>query len=100
MAKFSVWANRSRGVAAGVLVIAVLFALLAGGCSRKKSYSQDTPDDVIRSATAMVKNGETRRLTDLIYADSPEMRAFLNQLGKLFETMQKLSVASAKHFPD
>src|SRR5689334_21649860 len=48
----------------------------------------------------MVNAGDTRRLADLIYADYPEMRSVLNQLGRLFETMQKLSVASAKRFPD
>jgi hypothetical protein len=82
------------------LSIACCLALLLTSCSRPRpSYSQSTPDDVLKSAVAMIKNGDTQKLTDLFYADSPEMRSVLNQLGKLLASMQKLSVASSKRFP-
>jgi hypothetical protein len=77
----------------------ILLAICIVGCSRRPQYPQKTPDDALRAAIAMVKNGETRKLSDLIYADTPEMRAVLNQLGKVLDSMQKLSVASAKRFP-
>jgi hypothetical protein len=83
-------------------ILALIMAacmLCGGGCSRKRQYSQDSPDETIRSAAAMIKNGDTHRLSDLIYAESPEMRAVLNQLGKVLGSMQSLSVISAKKFP-
>lgn len=81
-------------------VLACLIGLVGlYGCGRRPTYSQATPDDVIRSAVAMVKNGDTARLGDLIYADSPEMRVFLDRLGQLFGRMQKLATAVEKRFP-
>lgn len=83
-----------------VIVAALAFVLLmGGGCKRASTYSQDTPDDVLKSAVAMVKNNETRRLTELVYADSPEMRALLRRLGLLMQDMQELSKASAQRWP-
>lgn len=78
-------------------LVAVL--LLVGGCKRANTYSQDTPDDVLKSAAAMVKNNETRRLTELIHADSVEMRALLRRLGVLMQNMQELSKAAADRWP-
>lgn len=84
-----------------LLVALVLVILVLPGCQRRdRSYSQATPDDVIRSAAAMVKNGETRRLTELIYADSPEMRSLLQRLGRLFERTQSLSRSVEKRWPE
>lgn len=83
-------------------ILPLLMLVLIGltSCSRPRpSYSQSTPDDVLKTAVAMIKNGDTQRLTDLLYADSPEMRSVLNQLGKLLASMQRLSVSSAKRFP-
>lgn len=84
------------GVLCAMLVITPLLASCSG---RERGYSQDTPDDVVRSAVAMVKSGDTSKLSTLIYADSPEMRAVLRELGKLLKSMQTLSVAAAKAFP-
>ncbi len=63
------------------------------------SYNQSTPDVVLRAAVGMIKNGETKKLSNLLYADTPEMRSVLNQLGTVLESMQQLSVSSAKRFP-
>lgn len=84
------------------VVLAVLLALVLGGvgCERKRTYRQETPDDVIQSALEMVKAGDTERLSDLVYADSPEMRALLNRLGVLFGHMQELARAAEARFPE
>lgn len=99
--------SRNPSVLASWLVPAIGFVaaltLLLGSssCSRReRGYSQETPDDVIRSAIAMVKAGDTAKLSNLMYADSLEMRAVLRELGKLLQSMQKLSVASAQRFPE
>lgn len=92
--------RRRFGPAWAVALLAVVCVGL-GACERKRAvYRQDSPDDVIESAVQMVKNGDTRRLGDLIYADSPEMRVFLTRLGDLFGHMQKLAGAAGQKFPD
>lgn len=80
-------------------LLAAAWAVGLGGCNRKRTYSQATPDDVIRSAVEMVKNKDTKRLGDLVYADTPEMRFFLDRLGELFGRMQVLAAAVEKRFP-
>lgn len=77
---------------AGVLALAA--------CDRPKRYSQETPDDVLRSAVEMIRDGQTQRLPDLIWADSDQMRRMLDQLGRLFGNMQKLAAATQQRFPD
>ncbi|HVU65429.1 MAG TPA: hypothetical protein VHC70_15720 [Phycisphaerales bacterium] len=87
-------------IACSLLVLGVLLGAMGNaGCSRQREYSQSSPDETLKSAIAMIKAGDTRRLSDLIYAEGPEMRAVLNRLGGLLGDMQKLSVASAKRFP-
>lgn len=80
-------------------MLIVAWALCIGGCERKRTYSQARPDDVIRSAVEMVKNKDTKRLGELVYADTPEMRFFLDRLGDLFGRMQVLAAAVEKRFP-
>ncbi|HMN39311.1 MAG TPA: hypothetical protein PKE29_00595 [Phycisphaerales bacterium] len=83
-----------------IVLLLALGALFAPACSRRAArYSQATPDDTIQSAVAMIKNGDTERLTDLMYADGPEMRSVLKRLGKLLASMQRLSVSTARRFP-
>lgn len=85
---------------AGAFSLALLAMLCVWACEAKKNYPQSSPDDVIKAAVGMVKNGETAKLPDLIYAEGPEMRFVLNQLGKLLQSMQELSKASAARFPE
>jgi hypothetical protein len=80
-------------------LLAAAAAVLAG-CNRQKEYSQDTPDDVLRSAAEMIRDGQTQRLPDLIAADNDEMRRMLNRLGVLFGNMQQLALAAQERFPD
>lgn len=75
-------------------------AVMLGGCDRPKKYSQETPDDVLRSAAEMIRDGQTQRLPDLIHADNEQMRRMLDQLGRLFGNMQKLAAAAQQRFPD
>ncbi len=69
-------------------------------CGRSDEYSQSTPEDVLASVIAMVKNGEPGKLPRLIYADSREYRTVLNRLGTLLDSLQGLAVAMRERFPD
>lgn len=94
--------HTSRRVAGRWVVAAAAVGLAlttAAGCRRSSGYSQATPDDVIKSAKLMVEKGDARRLSDLIYADTPEMRAILDQLGGLLASVQDLAVTIEKQFP-
>lgn len=108
--------GRRVDVACGILAAvkrsamhAVMLAVLAvsvlsvPGCSdsdNDKGYSQAKPDELLRTAALMVRNGEPGKITTLIYADSREMRAVLNRLGKLLDSMQKLAATVAAKFPE
>lgn len=72
--------------------------ILLCGCSRDP-YSQATPQDTLASAQLMVKNGEAEKLPRLIHADSPEMRRWLNTLGRLLGDMETLSATVAEKYP-
>jgi len=76
------------GVFAGILL-----------ATQRKEYSQATPEDVLASAIQMVRDGNTERLADLIYADNVEYRSTLTRLGHLFGTMQDLGKEMARAFP-
>ncbi|HYD00086.1 MAG TPA: hypothetical protein VEB22_02570, partial [Phycisphaerales bacterium] len=77
------------GVFAGILL-----------ATQRKEYSQATPEDVLASAIQMVRDGNTERIADLIYADNVEYRTTLTRLGHLFGTMQGLGKAMAERFPN
>lgn len=93
--------QRVAGVAA-VCVLLGLFATLAYALlARPKAvYSQGSPDDLVASAVSMVKNGDAKLLTRLIYADNDEMRKSLNRLGVLLDHMQGLAKAINRQFPE
>src|SRR6185436_8189703 len=78
------------------IVVAGVMALAAG---RAPKYSQESPDDVVRSAVAMVKNGDAQLLPELLSADSDEMRITLRRLGVLTGHLQDLAKAIGKRFP-
>lgn len=80
----------ARVMAAGAI------AMAAGACTH---YSQDTPEAVLASARQMVKEGHADHLTDLIYADSKQMRTLLDQLGGLLGDLQDLALAVQKAYP-
>jgi len=84
-----------RALLAVVLSGALL--LSASGCRR--TYAQDTPEAVLASAKQMVKDGQARHLTDLVYADSPQMRELLNDTGHVFAALQRLADSVQKKYP-
>jgi hypothetical protein len=88
---------RTRDARRGLLALACCVScLLLPACSR---YDQDTPESVLVSARQMVQDGHAERLTDLIYADSPQMRALLDQIGGLMGTLQDLALTVQKAYP-
>lgn len=82
-----------------VWVLLIACASMVGCGERPKTYSQETPDDVLKSAVLMVKNRETEKLGTLIWSEGPEMKVMLSRLGVLLGNMQKLSVAATEKFP-
>lgn len=95
----SAWSRRVA-VVAGITLVAL--GALAGGCSKKKTYtySQQTPQDVLDSLMAMIKNGDVKNIPDLIYADSKEYRLVLNRFGSMLERLGEVSAAVAQRFPN
>ncbi|MBX3358901.1 MAG: hypothetical protein KF745_10785 [Phycisphaeraceae bacterium] len=70
------------------------------GCKPRHTYSQATPDDVVKSAVEMVKNNEANRLSDLVFAESAHMRAVLDRLGVFLGHLQQLAGAIQERFPE
>lgn len=87
-----------RHAAAGAVVVLAL--CLVVGCGRKRTYSQATPEDVVKSAVEMVKANDAGQLPNLVYAESEEMRGLMNRVGVLFQHLQELSQAASKRWPE
>ncbi|MBC7833762.1 MAG: hypothetical protein H7Y88_01500 [Phycisphaerales bacterium] len=85
---------RSLGLVVGLSLVWL------SGCDERVSYSQRSPDEVVKSAVAMVQNGDADRLDDLIYADSEKMRAVLNRLGVTLGHVQLLAATLQAKFPE
>ena len=93
--------NRVIAACAAVVVLSLgVTAVVVLGGLGKPYYSQATPDDVLRSAIAMVKNGDAKLLPNLIHADTPEMRGSLDRLGVLLGHMQQLAGSIRERFPE
>jgi hypothetical protein len=91
--------ERSMLMARLIVVLAILPLLVGSwGCGRQ--YSQDTPDDVLRSARAMVENGDAHRLPDLLHAETPELRQLLTQFGKVMGSLQALALELHRAYPE
>lgn len=73
-------------------------ASLLGACERR--YPQDSAQAVIASARRMVERDHAERLTDLIYADSKDMRELLDHVGALLGSLQDLGTELERTFPD
>ncbi|MGH7130370.1 MAG: hypothetical protein ACREJO_00275 [Phycisphaerales bacterium] len=87
-------------IAAAVIALgAGLFFVLKPGAAL--GYSQSTPDDTLRTAIAMVKNGDAEKIpTQLIHADKPELRSVLKRLSEMFASIQALAFEINRCFPD
>ncbi|MEM7755447.1 MAG: hypothetical protein AAF297_07400 [Planctomycetota bacterium] len=82
------------------LVLSVLVAALWGCDRRDTAYDLGTPEGTIEAATGMVAEGRADRLSELIEADSPEMRSLLNQFGRMLGELQRLGEAVEANFPE
>lgn len=83
-------------VFAGALLAAAM--LWAGGCG-DRGYSQETPDDVLRTARTMIERGEARKIGGLFYAENDDMRKVLDNFGVLLGNLQRLGQAVGENFP-
>lgn len=81
-------------------ILFALSALVFAGCGNKATYSQKSPDAVVRTARLMVENGDVAKLPDLIYAHETDMRLVLNRLGVLLGDLQELATELQNRFPD
>lgn len=92
----------SSRILLGVCLVA-LALIVAGvpGCRKKPTaYDQSSPEAVLAAAKAMVANGETRRLTQLIQADSSDLRALWDRVGFLLGDVQDLATQLNQAFPE
>lgn len=83
-----------------MVLVCVCVVIASVGCGRKRTYSQATPEDVVKSAVEMVKGNDAGQLPNLVYADSEEMRALMDRVGVLFQHLQELSRAASKRWPE
>ncbi len=83
------------------LCVLLLMALVFPGCRRgPKEYKQDTPEAVIQSMEAMVKDGNTRRLHELFYAEDENMRLALRRFGRMCGRLAELAQTIGETFPE
>lgn len=83
--------------AAGVLSVCML---LLAACDRTPTYSQATPDDVIRSASQMLKDNRADLLTTLLFAENDDTRRLYRAVGVFLKHTQELAQALSAKFPD
>lgn len=80
------------------LVFTCAVACVLTACSRDP-YPQGTPEETLASAQLMVKNGEAEKLPRLIHADNPDMRRWLNTVGRLLGDVETLATTINAKFP-
>lgn len=85
------------GLAAVLVGLAVTFTAPQRG--KGALPPADSPDELITSVFTVVDQRRPDRLTDLIYAASPEMRAVLDRMGVMFGNVQSLAIALQERFP-
>lgn len=92
--------NRARVLFVGLVGFGLAAMSLLTACEKKPTvYSQATPGDVVASARAMLKAGETSRFHELIHAEDDLERAFLVRVGKLMAHLQELAQEIQTRFP-
>lgn len=79
-------------------LVVVGAACVVGACSRDP-YPQGTPEETLASAQLMVKNGEAEKLPRLIHADNPDMRRWLNTVGRLLDDLETLATTINAKYP-
>lgn len=91
--------RRPPALLAGAM-LSLLALFLAAGCGDRGGYSQATPDDVLVTARLMVERGQAERLTDLVYAESDQMRDLYRRVGTLLGSLQELGSSIQDAFPE
>lgn len=100
LAKVRAWVSRAVVRAcAGVAVMGVGVGVGVGWGCGERGYSQETPEEVVRSAVLMIERGEAKRLGELMYGADVYERAFFRRVGSLLGSMQGLAEALARAFP-
>lgn len=79
-----------------LIALAPLLALLTG-C--EKEYSQESPEALVDSARQMVVDGNARRLSELVWAESDGEALVIDRVGRTFGALQRLGNAINEAFP-
>jgi hypothetical protein len=90
------------GIVLAVVVVGglTLVSIAATRILTNEKYPQNTPEEVLASARAMVTNGDARLLPNLIHADDPRMRAMLSEFGKVLGSLHTLALDVQQAFPE
>lgn len=97
------------GLKSFLAFVAVLIVLVGAGIGlgavflapeSKKPYDRSSPDEVLAAAKDMVLNQEAERLSELLYADTPEMEELYARLGGALGHLQDLAIAINEQFPE
>jgi hypothetical protein len=80
-----------------IVVVLVGAGLLAVGCGR--DLPRDTPEATLQSARQVVAEGRADLLGDFLYADSPQMRQLMDDMGIVLGHVQDLATAVQARFP-
>ncbi|GAB5495244.1 MAG: hypothetical protein Phyf2KO_03240 [Phycisphaerales bacterium] len=83
-----------------LLVILVVVSCVSGCRRQPKQYDQSSPEAVIESLEAMVKDGNAQRLHELFYAEDEDMRLALRRFGRMAGKLAELAVTINEAFPD
>lgn len=90
----------TRPPAALALLGLAAAALLLVACDPPPRTSQSTPEAALDSAVELVESGHAEKLTDLVYADTPRLRALLDSMGVLLGHMGDLAEQVQQHCPE
>lgn len=94
-------ARRASGglarAAALCMMLVCLVVVPLGGCG--EPYARNTPEGTIETARRMISDGNSRRLGELIYAQSPEEARLMRRLGVMLGNLDTLGDSIAVAFP-
>lgn len=88
------------GLAVALLAVGVGFFAGRSPTRAGERARVDDPERFVAVALELIETGRPERLTDLIHAESPEMRAVLDGLGRALASAADLAEALAERFPD
>jgi hypothetical protein len=92
------WSYRGRLQSYTTLLCVLMLAGLTA-CDRG-DLDQSSPQAVIDSARTLVVEGRPEQLTDLVWAESDEMRGVLDALGRVLGRLDELAETVQAKFPE